>query len=68
MSAALILGAMDLAIAAMKAYPHAQRAYNEWRTDLEEMRREGREPTLADLQKYTSQIDEARRKLHSDDD
>lgn len=66
MSAALILGAMDLAIAALKALPQAQQAYNEWRMELEAMQREGREPTVADLERFTKRISAARRELRTD--
>lgn len=66
MSAALILGAMDLAIAALRAIPQAQQAYREWRTELEAMQQEGREPTVADLERFTKRIASARQELRTD--
>lgn len=67
MSTVLILGAMDLAIAAMKYGPAAMKAYEEWRADLTQMQKEGREPTMADLNKYKLRIEAARKQLRSED-
>jgi cell fate (sporulation/competence/biofilm development) regulator YlbF (YheA/YmcA/DUF963 family) len=64
---ALILGAMDLTIAALKAYPHAKRSYDEWRRELETMQEEGRQPTAKDLERFTRRIEENTRILNSDD-
>ena len=66
-SAALILGAMDLAIAAVKAYPGAKATYDQWRRELEQMQREGRDPTDAEIARFTRRIARSRRLLHSDD-
>jgi len=63
---ALILGVMDLTIAAMKAYPHAKRSYDEWRRELERMQAEGRQPTAKDLERYSRRIEESTRTLDSD--
>lgn len=64
--AAIILGAMDLTIAALKAYPHAKQSYDEWRSELEQMQREGREPTVKDLARFNRRIKENTRILESD--
>jgi hypothetical protein len=65
-TAALILAAMDLAVAALKAYPGARQAYDEWRRDLEAMQREGRDPTQAEMDRFTRRIARSRRALHGD--
>ena len=64
--AAIILGAMDLTIAMLKAYPHAKESYDEWRRELEQMQREGRDPTIKDLARFNRRIRENTRVLESD--
>jgi hypothetical protein len=65
--AAVILGIMDLTVAAMRAYPSAQRTYTEWRRELEAMQREGRDPTPADLERFNRRIARNTEILESDD-
>lgn len=69
--AALVLGIMDLTIAALKAYPDARRAYDDWRSELEKMRREGRDMTpdecMAAIERFDRRIRANRRVLHADD-